>query len=158
MPHMSTGHAFSRALRAQFLTRAALATIILKSSNILDASKEKLSQIYESLIMGDSHFQGVIYLDNVAKLLDNINEIYNEIRKATERLNCVLNTFRLCRSCDYLSVQSEQVIGTSNFMLLNRCFKDTCSMLNPLICTYNRSRSFQQKLPFCLISPSNRFK
>ena len=37
VPHMSTGHAFSRALRAHFLTQEALATIILKSSNILDA-------------------------------------------------------------------------------------------------------------------------
>ena len=82
VPHMSTGHAFARALRAHFLTQEALATIILKNSNILDASKEKLSQLYECL-MGDLHFQRVLSSDDVTKLFDNLNKICNEVKEST---------------------------------------------------------------------------
>ena len=75
---MSTGLAFATALRAHFLTKEALATIILQ---MLDISKEKLSQLYACL-MGDAHFQEVISSDDVTKLLDNLNKIFNEIKES----------------------------------------------------------------------------
>ena len=51
--HMVTGHAYSRALRAHFLTQEALATILLKTSNVLDDTrKDSLRQIYHSISGG----------------------------------------------------------------------------------------------------------
>ena len=51
--HMVTGHAYSRALRAHFLNQEALATILLKTSNVLDDTrKDSLRQIYHSISGG----------------------------------------------------------------------------------------------------------
>ena len=117
--------------------------------------KKRLASYKYISLMGYSHLFEVISSDDVRKLLDNINKICTEIKESNRTAKLWIQYFELVQ-IKRLFVRSER-IGTFTFVLLTRCFhtcmpQDTCTVLNPRICTYNRWQSFQQKLTFCLQS------
>ena len=53
--HMTTGHAYSRALRAHYLTQEALATILLRNSDSLEEDdRDALVKLYQDQLNEDT--------------------------------------------------------------------------------------------------------
>ena len=93
--HMITGHAYSRALRAHFLTQEALATILLKSSAALDeTSKENLRQLYTSLL-GGSHLEEAFSSADVSNLYELEQEICQDMKDKSRTNKLWIQYFEL---------------------------------------------------------------
>ena len=77
--HMVSGHAYSRALRAHFLTRAALGEVLFKTANCLEGTDaEELKTLYEDIIVRNKDPDEVIQDDRVKKVTAVIEHLCDQ--------------------------------------------------------------------------------
>ena len=95
VPHMASGHAYSRALRAHFLTQEALATILLRTSDALDDTvKTSLHQLYANLL-GGSDIEEAFSSEQVAKLFNELQRICDDTKNSNQTSKLWIQYFEL---------------------------------------------------------------
>ena len=66
--HMMSGHAYARALRAHFLTQAALAKMLLQTPSCLDEiDTDKLCALHESILRKEEHARVIVTEECVSR-------------------------------------------------------------------------------------------
>ena len=77
--HMMSGHAYSRALRAHFLTQAALGEVLFKTANCLEGTDaDELKTLYEDLIVRNKDPDEVVQDDCVKKVTAVIEHLCDQ--------------------------------------------------------------------------------
>ena len=107
VPHMVSGHVYWRALRAHFLTQEALASILLKLSNVLDdTDKINICHLYTALLE-ESNLEEVYSSEAVARLFDNIQQVCSEQKESNRTAGLWIQYFDLVQIMR-LFVRAEQ--------------------------------------------------
>ncbi|KAL5006688.1 hypothetical protein ScPMuIL_015494 [Solemya velum] len=78
--HMMSGHAYSRALRAHFLTQAALGQILLQTPNCLEGTDtEQLKTLYEAPLVQNEDPDDVVEEQCVKQVTDTIGRLCHQV-------------------------------------------------------------------------------
>ena len=93
--HMTSGHAYSRALRAQFITQLALGIILLQSCPTLDDSVcDNISSLHAELLSHGTSVYEIIEQTSLAIAVEALEAAYKDAEKATRTGKLWIQYFR----------------------------------------------------------------
>ena len=130
--HMISGHTCNRALWAHFLTQQALASILFKSSDVLDGTEvAHLCKLYEDVLHGEHCIADAVEDPAVVTLDQRMKDMLGNIATLDKKW------------FEISSGRSEQVTGPCIWTPLERCchssmHRATFIMQNQHICTTRR--------------------
>ena len=141
---MISGHAYNRALRAHFLTQQALASILSKSSDVLDETEvAQLCKLYEDVRHGEHCIADAVEDPAVVSLDQRMKDMLGKLLPWIRQPSFGYSIFPPSQWFEISFGRSEQVTGPCIWTPLERCCHSsmhgaTFIMQNQHICTTRR--------------------
>ena len=146
--YMVSGHAYSQALRAHFLTQEALATILLRTSDALDDTvKTSLRQLYANLLSG-SDLEEAFSSEEVAKLFDELQRICDDTKSSNRTSKLWIQYFELEQIMRLCSCTENRGLASSCVHCQTDASLPTCGRTSSLrkVCSHVRAANGRPEL------------